>query len=329
MLIRVSQVRSFRPYNVRMFAPADIHPSEKYVNEFDHVTDPSKFPSPTALPPPLSEESLVPSKARKLGWGFKSYAPYHLVSESAFPREADLSKGELAAGAKVERTEIWKSDKEPAIVSISKFSPDNFRAVGYAENANVPDSANVTGYMDFRHNRLPTTHADRRPFYYFTTAMFGVMGACLVRGTVTKMVHLLWPNRGVVAAGIVDVDLSAVQPGDNVVVKFRGKPVFVRRRTEEMIRLAEKDDAVVATMRHPEKDVERVKRKEWLVTLGVCTHLGCIPYPNEGMYGGYFCPCHGSHYDHSGRIRFGPAPFNMEIPDYLFVDDNTIRLGVK
>ena len=299
------------------------------MNSFDQLADPSKFASPKALKPAHDDHDLVASPSKDIGWGFKAYSPYSLVMEPTLPSRPDLSKGELAAGAKVSRTDVWNKVGEPAIESISRFSPDNFRPVGYAENANVPDSSNVQGYMDYRHNRLPTSHADRRPFYYFCTATFGAVGACLIRGTVTKMIHLMWPNRGVVAAGIVDVDLSAVQPGDNVVVKFRGKPVFVRRRTDEMIRLAEKDDEVVSTMRDPEKDVERVKRKEWLVTLGVCTHLGCIPYPNEGMYGGYFCPCHGSHYDHSGRIRFGPAPYNMEIPDYMFVDDNTIRLGVK
>ena len=316
--------RNYRPYNVRMFAPMETHPSEKYVNEFDHIADPSQFP-----PLQQSTEHQEYSKSRALGWGFKSYMPYHLISETAYPRKPDLTKGELAVGFQRERTDVWKSPNEPSIVSISRFNPDNFRPVGYAENVPSPDSANVEGYMDYRHNRLPPGHADRRPFYYFTTAMFGVFAACMLRGTVVKVVHLLWPNRGVTAAGVVDVDLSAIREGDNVVVKFRGKPVFVRRRTEEMIALAEKDDSVVATMRDPQKDVERVKRREWLITVGVCTHLGCIPAPNEGMYGGYFCPCHGSHYDHSGRIRFGPAPLNMEIPDYLFVDDSTIRLGVK
>ena len=314
-----------------MFTPVEypLPKTDGFLNEFEHVDDPAMFPSPKPIKPVHDDKDLVASKSKKLGWGGRSYTPYALIMEPPLPEKPDLSRGELASGAKVTRTDVWKVEGEPAMSSIARFSPDNFRPVGYAENANVPDSANVTGYMDYRHNRLPPGHADRRPFYYFCTAMFGAFGACLVRGTVTKMVHLMWPNRGVVAAGVVDVDLSAIQPGDNVIVKFRGKPVFVRRRTEEMVRLAEKDDAVVATMRHPQKDVERVKRKEWLVTLGVCTHLGCIPFANEGMYSGYFCPCHGSHYDHSGRIRFGPAPFNLEVPDYSFVDDSTIRLGAK
>ena len=146
MLVRGGlQIRSFRPYNVRMFAPSEFHPSETFLNEFDHVADPAQFPGPKSLPAAQHDEDLVPSKARKLGWGLKSYAPYHLVSESAYPKRPDLSRKELAVGARVERTDVWKSENEPAIVSISKFSPDNFRAVGYAENANVPESANVEG----------------------------------------------------------------------------------------------------------------------------------------------------------------------------------------
>ena len=329
-LILYRKAEGFRPYSVRMFSPQGAtDPRKSFVNEFDHVDDPRKFGDAKPPVPVHGDHDLVKSKSKKLGWGMYTYTPYASVMEPTFPERPDLSQGHLAVGAKVTRTDVWNNPGEPAMVSISRFSPDNFRPVGYAENANVPDSSNVTGYMDFRHNRLPVGHADRRPFYYFCTAMFGVVGAVLVRGTVTKIVHLLWPNRGVTAAGVVDVDLSPIQPGDNVIIKFRGKPVFVRRRTTDMINAAETDDAVVSTMRDPQKDIERVKRKEWLVTLGVCTHLGCIPYANEGMYGGYFCPCHGSHYDHSGRIRFGPAPYNMEVPDYLFVDDNTIRLGVK
>jgi ubiquinol-cytochrome c reductase iron-sulfur subunit len=329
MLVR-TRGNWFRPYNVRMWSPSDdLVPKESFLNVFEHKKNPAEFESVKPLKPVGEHEDLVPSASKHLGWGLKSYTPYNLISSSAYPTEPNLAAGEILVGSKLERNTTWNTPGQSSLEAIAGFSPDNFRPVGYAENANVPDSSNVTGYMDFRHNRLPIGHADRRPFYYFTTALFATFAGVLVRGTVVKMVHLLWPNRGVVAAGIVDVDLSNIQSGDNVVVKFRGKPVFVRRRTDEMIRLAEKDDSVVSTMRDPEKDVERVKRKEWLVTLGVCTHLGCIPFPNEGMYGGYFCPCHGSHYDHSGRIRFGPAPFNMEIPDYMFVDDNTIRLGIK
>ncbi|OAY69929.1 Cytochrome b-c1 complex subunit Rieske-3, mitochondrial, partial [Ananas comosus] len=101
-----------------------------------------------------------------------------------------------------------------------------------------------------------------------------------------------------------------------------GKPVFIRRRTEEDIKLANTVD--LQSLRDPQPDAERVKNPEWLIVVGVCTHLGCIPLPNAGDFGGWFCPCHGSHYDISGRIRKGPAPYNLEVPTYTFVDENKL-----
>jgi ubiquinol-cytochrome c reductase iron-sulfur subunit len=98
-----------------------------------------------------------------------------------------------------------------------------------------------------------------------------------------------------------------------------------RRRTEDDIKLANSID--VGSLRHPEEDAERVKNPEWLIVIGVCTHLGCIPLPNAGDFGGWFCPCHGSHYDISGRIRKGPAPFNLEVPTYSFLEDNKLLIG--
>ena len=106
---------------------------------------------------------------------------------------------------------------------------------------------------------------------------------------------------------------------------MEGKPVFIKRRTPEEI--AEAKTVKLEDLKHPEKDEDRVKKEEWLVMLGICTHLGCVPLSNKGEYNGWFCPCHGSHYDTSGRIRKGPAPTNMEVPNYEFVDNNTIKIG--
>ncbi|RWS23372.1 cytochrome b-c1 complex subunit Rieske-like protein, partial [Leptotrombidium deliense] len=109
-----------------------------------------------------------------------------------------------------------------------------------------------------------------------------------------------------------------------VIVKWRGKPLFIRHRTAAEIA---KEKAVdVSTLRHPEADEQRVKQDKWLVVIGVCTHLGCVPIANSGDYGGYFCPCHGSHYDASGRIRKGPAPLNLEVPPHEF-QDNILVVG--
>lgn len=116
----------------------------------------------------------------------------------------------------------------------------------------------------------------------------------------------------VLAMAKVEVDLNTIPEGKNVIIKWRGKPVFIRHRTEAEIE--EANTVSVQSLRDPEADADRVKRPEWLVMLGVCTHLGCVPIGEAGDYGGWFCPCHGSHYDISGRIRKGPAPLNLEIP---------------
>ena len=116
-----------------------------------------------------------------------------------------------------------------------------------------------------------------------------------------------------------------VEPGKTITVLWRGKPIFIRRRTKkEIIEAASVD---LKDLKDPEKDSDRAKNPEWLVMVGVCTHLGCVPLGNKGEYKAWFCPCHGSHYDTSGRIRKGPAPTNLEIPKYKFIDNNTIKIG--
>jgi ubiquinol-cytochrome c reductase iron-sulfur subunit len=124
----------------------------------------------------------------------------------------------------------------------------------------------------------------------------------------------------------VPVDLSKIEVGQTVTVKWRGKPVFIRRRTEGEIERENGVDA--ASLRDPQTDAERVRAgPEWLVVVGVCTHLGCVPISNAGDYNGWFCPCHGSHYDASGRIRRGPAPYNLEVPEYKFLSDTKMMVG--
>lgn len=117
--------------------------------------------------------------------------------------------------------------------------------------------------------------------------------------------------------------LTAV--GKNMVFKWRGKPLFVRHRTTEEIEDVRSVD--VNSLRDPAHDADRVKKDDWLVVIGVCTHLGCVPIANSGDFGGYYCPCHGSHYDASGRIRKGPAPENLEVPAYDFLDEGTMIVG--
>jgi len=162
----------------------------------------------------------------------------------------------------------------------------------------------------------------RRDFIITTSYALGAVG---VGAAVWPLIDQMNPDASVKALASTEVDVSLVEPGQTITVLWRGKPVFIRRRTEEEI--AKAKDVDLKDLKHPEKDEDRAKNPEWLVMLGVCTHLGCVPLGDKGEYGGWFCPCHGSHYDTSGRIRKGPAPTNMEVPKYEFVNSNTIKIG--
>ncbi len=162
----------------------------------------------------------------------------------------------------------------------------------------------------------------RRDFIFTASYALGAVG---VGATVWPLIDQMNPDASVKALATTEVDVSTIERGQSVTVLWRGKPVFIRRRTEEEIAKAREVD--LKELKHPEKDEDRARNPEWLVMLGVCTHLGCVPLGEKGEYGGWFCPCHGSHYDTSGRIRKGPAPTNMEIPKYEFVNSNTIKIG--
>ena len=129
----------------------------------------------------------------------------------------------------------------------------------------------------------------------------------------------------VLALAKIEIKLDEIPEGKSVTFKWRGKPLFIRHRTAEEI--SAEQSVPVSTLRDAQHDSERVQKPEWLVVLGVCTHLGCVPIANAGDYGGYYCPCHGSHYDASGRIRKGPAPLNLEVPPYTFPEDGLLIVG--
>ena len=167
----------------------------------------------------------------------------------------------------------------------------------------------------------------RRDFLAMVTLATGAVGAAAF---VWQLINSMNPSAEVLALASVDVDLSNIAVGSAIKVFWRGKPVFIRHRTEKEIEEARAVD--VATLRDPQTDAERAEKPEWLIMVGVCTHLGCIPLGQKttdfkGDFKGWFCPCHGSHYDTSGRIRKGPAPENLPIPDYAFLTDSTIRIG--
>ena len=153
----------------------------------------------------------------------------------------------------------------------------------------------------------------------------GVLGAMAAKSSVMDLLSALSASGDVLAQAQVEVDLSAIPQGKSVVLKWRGKPIFIRHRTPEEIEEAR--TVALTELRDPQKDEERVQKAEWLVMLGICTHLGCVPIGESGDFGGWYCPCHGSHYDISGRIRKGPAPLNLEIPKYEFTEEEKIVIG--
>jgi len=169
----------------------------------------------------------------------------------------------------------------------------------------------------------------RRDFIVLTASALGAVGTA---SALWPLVHSMNPAADVLALSSVEVDLDRIQPGQTIKVQWRGVPVFIRHRTPADIEESRKVD--VKELRDPETDETRVQKghEQWLVMVGVCTHLGCIPLAGAGEYntkegGGWFCPCHGSHYDTAGRIRKGPAPKNLLVPTYTFLSDNRIRIG--
>jgi ubiquinol-cytochrome c reductase iron-sulfur subunit len=167
--------------------------------------------------------------------------------------------------------------------------------------------------------------ATRRDFIYLAT---GAVSAVGVAGAVWPFISQMNPDKATIAAGApVEVDLTPVKLGQEIKIFWRGKPIYIRNRTPEEIKAANEVD--VSILRDPQTDAERVQKgkEQWLVLVGICTHLGCIPIGYEGEYKGFFCPCHGSVYDTSGRIRGGPAPANLPIPPYKFESDTKILVG--
>ncbi|WP_316860318.1 ubiquinol-cytochrome c reductase iron-sulfur subunit [uncultured Cohaesibacter sp.] len=164
----------------------------------------------------------------------------------------------------------------------------------------------------------------RRDFLYIATGAFGAVGAAALAWPFIDQMN---PDATALALASIEVDLSSIEEGQTLTVKWRGKPIFIRYRTQEEIDAARAVD--LAELRDPQTDEERVKagKDQWLIQIGICTHLGCVPLGEQGDYDGWFCPCHGSHYDTAGRIRKGPAPLNLELPPYDFVTDDLIKIG--
>jgi ubiquinol-cytochrome c reductase iron-sulfur subunit len=180
------------------------------------------------------------------------------------------------------------------------------------------------------HAQSPSGHAQegtRRDFLNLTAASVTAFGAAAVAW---PFISSLNPSKDVLALSSTEVDISQIAEGQAITVMWRGKPVFIRHRTAAEIEQAKKDDT--AEMKDPQPDEARAEKPEFLILVGVCTHLGCIPLGQKdvepkGPFGGWYCPCHGSSYDTSGRIRRGPAPLNLPVPEYQYLSDTLVRIG--
>jgi len=178
----------------------------------------------------------------------------------------------------------------------------------------------------FKDDRLSVSDRNRRSFVYFILGGGRAITAVFAKVIVVQFVAAIAASAEVLALASAEFDLSEINEGQTITVKWRGKPIFIRHRTAEDI--SDCESVSLADLKDPKADGDRIIDPQWLVVLGVCTHLGCVPIPDAGDFiGGFFCPCHGSHYDGSGRIRKGPAPLNLEVPPYKFIDERTILIG--
>ena len=189
--------------------------------------------------------------------------------------------------------------------------------IEHNNNQGKPDHAKVGEYEA----------GERREFLGLLVGATGAVGAAAFSW---PLIDSLNPAKDVLALASIEVNLESLEEGQSITVKWRGRPVFIRHRTQEEIKQAEKTDW--EKLRDPQSDSQRVKNPQYIVVVGICTHLGCVPLGQKevaqrGEYGGWFCPCHGSHYDESGRARKGPAPLNLAVPPYEFIKDATIRIG--
>ncbi|XP_055858978.1 cytochrome b-c1 complex subunit Rieske, mitochondrial [Episyrphus balteatus] len=176
-----------------------------------------------------------------------------------------------------------------------------------------------------RVDRKDDSSESRKAFTYMLVGSGAVGAAYGAKALVTHFVSSMSASADVLAMAKIEVKLSDIPEGKSVTFKWRGKPLFIRHRTASEI--SAERGVSLAELRDPQSDDQRVTRPEWLVVIGVCTHLGCVPIANAGDFGGYYCPCHGSHYDASGRIRKGPAPLNLEVPIHDFPEDNILVVG--
>jgi len=258
---------------------------------------------PTGLPsaPRLILAARAPTDGHGHGHG--------AASRSDAPRSFTVGVKTASAGL-VSRTYVSPS-------TTSFYQPRLLHTSAVAKDA--PEVPDFSTYH-------PKSNEANRAMSYFMVGSLGVLSASVAKSAITGFLETMAASADVLALAKTEVELASIPEGKNVIIKWRGKPVFIRHRTADEIQEAR--SASWTSFRDPESDETRTKKPEWLVMLGVCTHLGCVPIGEAGDFGGWFCPCHGSHYDISGRARKGPAPLNLEIPPYEFNDaDGKLVIG--
>ncbi|EPQ16481.1 Cytochrome b-c1 complex subunit Rieske, mitochondrial [Myotis brandtii] len=256
--------------------------------------------------------------------------PFHILSSTAKTQAPRRAREEVCLT--IQTSVVGRGGFIPLVVfctldcslAIPEATPASVR---YSHtDVRVPDFSDYrrTEVQDSTKSSKESSEA-RKGFSYLVTATTTVATAYAAKNVVSQFVSSMSASADVLAMSKIEIKLSDIPEGKNMAFKWRGKPLFVRHRTQKEV---DQEAAVdVSHLRDPQHDLERVKKPEWIILIGVCTHLGCVPIANAGDYGGYYCPCHGSHYDASGRIRKGPAPLNLEVPYYEFTSDDVVVVG--
>jgi len=201
------------------------------------------------------------------------------------------------------------------------------KGAGSSQAAHAALNTATNARLLSREEGIELAHADeiqpsRRDFLFLATGAVAAVGAAAVAWPLIDQMN---PDATTLALSSIEVDIAPVQEGQILIVKWRGGPVFIRHRTKKEIEEAEATP--LADLKDPQTDQARVQKPEWLIVIGICTHLGCVPIGHEGPYDGWKCPCHGSIYDVSGRIRSGPAPLNLFLPEYKFLTPTKVKIG--
>lgn len=178
-------------------------------------------------------------------------------------------------------------------------------------------------FEEYRINRV--AEPERRAFTYLVASGVQFAYASTARFLVSRVLAMLSPSAVVLALAFAEFDVSNLEYGKSILVDWRGKPIYIRKRTQKEI--DEVRSVPMEHLRDQETDQERTVKPEYVLVVAICPHLGCVPLADQGAFNGFFCPCHGSHYDVSGRIRLGPAPLNLDVPPYSFIEENVIQIG--